>query len=69
MKNFERSKRVVKNSLEKFFVRNSDILLMYHESGDSKAHYNSALVDRFWRATEKKLYRGFVGIIIFVTFL
>ena len=56
--------------LLKIFVWNSDILFTYHESGDSKAHYNSALVDRFWKATGKKNCIGsLLELLYFVTFL
>ena len=66
MKILKRSKRAVKNFLKIFFVRNSDILLTYHESGDSKAHYNSVLADRCGRATEKKIC---IGILLKLLYL
>ena len=49
---------------------NSDILLTYHESGDSKAHYNSTLVGRLGKATEKKNRIGSLArLLYFVIFL
>ena len=37
---------------------------MYYESGDSKAHYYSMLMDGFGRATGKRIYIEIVGKII-----
>ena len=37
---------------------------MYYESGDSKAHYYSMLMDGFRRATGKRIYIEIVGKII-----